>query len=347
MTPLHSPEPTSSQLLAIIRAQAEIAKLGLDLDGVLALVAREAQRLTGAAGAVVEMAEGDDMVYRAVSGIAANQLGLRLKRSTSLSGLSVATAAALRCDDVDSDPRVDRDACRRVGLRSMVVVPLTHADTVVGVLKLLSSHPRAFGDADVKLLELMSELIGAAMFHATRYGADELFKRATHDSLTGIANRALFFDRLRHALAQARREDYAVGVLVVDMDGLKQINDEHGHRAGDAALRELAARMSKGLRQSDTVARLGGDEFGVILSRVESAEGAAAAAERLASRFERLLLFDRKRLRLAASMGIALFPEDGDQPDALVDAADQRMYAAKRERKRARGTAPSPLSAAR
>jgi diguanylate cyclase (GGDEF)-like protein len=328
-------EPTPAQLLAIIRTQTEIAKLGLDLQGVMQVVAREAQALAGASGAVVELAEGDEMVYRAVSGIASNQLGLRLRRDSSLSGLTVQMGTPLRCDDCEIDPRVDREACRRVGLRSMVVVPLSHDDAVVGVLKVLGESPHAFGDQTVALLELMSELIGAAMFHATRYGTDELFRRATHDGLTGLANRALFFDRLRHCLAQARREQFPVGVLVLDMDGLKQINDVHGHRVGDAALRELALRLAGVARQSDTVARLGGDEFGVVLSRVEGREGAVVMAERLEQQLDRQMVFERRRLVLQASIGVALFPGDGDEPDSLVEAADREMYAAKRLRKRA------------
>jgi diguanylate cyclase (GGDEF)-like protein len=340
-----SSDPTPQQLFAIIRTQTEIAKLGLDLEGVMALVAGEAQSLTRASGAVVELAEGEHMVYRAVSGIASNQLGLRLDRATSLSGLSVDTGTPLRCDDSEVDDRVDRAACRRVGLRSMLVVPLTHDDSAVGVLKVISARPNAFGDADLKVLELMSELIGAAMYHAARYGADELFRRATHDGLTGLANRALFFDRLRHCLAQGRREGFSVGVLVLDMDGLKRINDEHGHRAGDAALRELASRLSAGLRQSDTVARLGGDEFGVVLSRVEDREGAWVAADRLTTQLDKPLMFERRRLPLAASIGVAVFPDDGDQPDALVEAADQGMYAMKRQRTRAREAAASGVAA--
>ena len=336
MTP-HPPSssPTPRQLLAVIRTQTEIAKLGLDLQGVMQVVARDAQALTGASGAVVELAEGDEMVYRAVSGIAASQLGLRLRRDHSLSGLTVRLGTPLRCDDCETDPRVDLQACRRVGLRSMVVVPLTHDDAAVGVLKVLGASPHAFGDQTVALLQLMSELIGAAMFHAARYGADELFRRATHDALTGLANRALFFDRLRHCLAQARRERYPVGVLVLDMDGLKQINDVYGHRAGDAALRELALRLAGAARESDTVARLGGDEFGVVLSRVEDRDGALNLAERVAGQLRREMGFEGGLLPLEASVGLALFPDDADQPDTLVEAADRRMYAAKRLRKRA------------
>src|SRR5262245_66475469 len=99
-------EPTSGQLLAIIGMQAEIAKLGLDLNRVMTLVAEKVHVITGAAGAMVELAEGSDMVYRAVAGSASGLLGLRLQRDSSLSGLSVASSAIMRCDDSETDPRV-------------------------------------------------------------------------------------------------------------------------------------------------------------------------------------------------------------------------------------------------
>jgi diguanylate cyclase (GGDEF)-like protein len=331
-------EPTTAQLLAVIGTQTEIARLGLDLGGVMALVARQAQLITQAAGAVVELVDGDDMVYRAAVGIADGLLGLRLRRSDSLSGLCVARACALRCDDAASDPRVDQEACRRVGLRSMVVVPLLHHDLAVGVLKVLSPAPAAFGEGDSKVLGLMSDLIAAAMFHAAKYGTDELFRQATCDSLTGLANRAFFYDRLRHGLAQARRKAQRLGVLLLDMDGLKQINDQHGHRAGDAALKELAARLVTGARQADTVARLGGDEFAVVLSVVEDRDGALQAARRIAERTEPPFAFEDKTLPFSVSIGVAIYPDDGLLPDGLVEVADQAMYASKRERKRGRPT---------
>src|SRR5262249_50931418 len=198
-------DATPAQLLAIIAMQTEIAKLGLDLGGVMAMVAEGGQQLSGATGAVVELVEGDDMVYRAVAGDASGMLGVRLKRESSLSGLCVAMAETLRCDDSDIDPRVDRNACQRVGLRSMIVVPLIHDTAAVGALKVFAPAVAAFGEGDARVLALMSELIAAAMFHAAKYGADELFRQATSDQLTGLANRALFMDRLRHAIASSYR----------------------------------------------------------------------------------------------------------------------------------------------
>jgi diguanylate cyclase (GGDEF)-like protein len=322
-----------ARLLAIIRIQAEIAKLGLDLNDVVELVVQEARSITGAAGAVIELADGGEMVYRAVAGLARGQLGLRLNRKGSLSGRCIAEAQSLRCDDSETDPHVDREACRRVGLRSMIVVPLRYRDEAVGALKIISPQPSAFDERDTKTLELMSDLIAAAMFHAAKYGADELFLRATRDSLTGLANRAHFYDRMRHAIAQAQRNSERMGVLMLDMDGLKQINDVYGHRAGDAANREFAMRISQDARQSDTVARLGGDEFGIVLSTVEDRQSAQLAGRRVTERSEGALSFAGERLQLGASIGVAVYPEDGDQPDTLVESADKAMYVMKRERK--------------
>ena len=326
-------DATAAQLLAIIATQTEIARLGLDLGSVMALIAERAQTITHASGAVVELVEGDDMVYRAVAGDAAGMLGVRLKREASLSGLCIATAEALRCDDSDVDPRVDREACRRVGLRSMIAVPLIHDGGPVGALKVFSREPAAFGDADARVLSLMSELIAAAMFHATRYGADGLFRLATSDQLTGLANRALFMDRLRHAIASSYRTQRRLAVLLLDMDGLKPINDTFGHRAGDAAIVEMARRIASELRQSDTVARIGGDEFAYLLSTVPDRDGAFTVAQRIARRCDRPLEFEGQTFQIGTSIGVAIGPDDGDEPDALLALADRDMYAAKRRRK--------------
>ena len=326
-------DTTAAQLLAIIATQTEIARLGLGLGGVMALIAERAQAITHASGAVVELAEGDDMVYRAVAGDATGMLGVRLKREASLSGLCVESAQTLRCDDSDVDSRVDRDACRRVGLRSIVVVPLVHEGDAVGVLKVFSPAVAAFGDGDSRVLALMSELIAAAMFHATRYGVDELFRQATSDQLTGLANRALFMDRLRHAIASSYRTQRRLAVLTLDMDGLKPINDTFGHRAGDAALQELARRIAAELRQSDTVARLGGDEFAYLLSTVPDRDGAQVVAQRIARRCGRPFDFEGQTLQIGASVGVAIGPDDGDEPEVLLELAQRDMCAAKRRRK--------------
>lgn len=326
--------PSPRQLMDIIGIQTEIAKLGLDLGGVMQLVVERTLPLIGADGAVIEMAEGGEMVYRAAAGSARPHLGLRLQQDSSLSGHCVRTGETLRCDDSESDERVDRQACRLVGLRSMIVMPLTHNQVTVGVLKAMSAQPARFQEAELSLLGLLSELVAAAMFFATKYDADALYQQATHDGLTGLANRSLFMDRLRSVIVQGHRSHAPVGVFMIDMDGLKGVNDTFGHRVGDAVIREFGQRLLRGVRQSDTVARLGGDEFAVILTPMETAEGVEAAVHRLKGEIEPPFLFEGKSYPLRASIGVANFPADGDEAHGLLELADQRMYHIKQKRHR-------------
>lgn len=226
--------------MSVIQTQTAIAKLGLDLNAVMILVAEQAQSITQAKGAVVELAENGDTVYQTVSGGASHFWGLRLKLQNSLSGLCIAQNETLYCQDSELDVRVDREACRRVGLRSMAVVPLIHGGEAIGGLKIYSERVDAFKAGDLQILSLMSELIAAAMYHATKFGAQELYKLATQDDLTGLANRALFLDCLRQGVEKAKTENRMLGILMIDMDGLKPINDEFGHCFGGAALKEIA-----------------------------------------------------------------------------------------------------------
>lgn len=328
----------SERLLEVIRTQTDIVKQGLDLAGVMAVVTERAQLLTGAQGGVVELVEGDEMVYSAATGIAETHLGLRLKVADSISGLCVRQGNPLRCDDAETDDRVNQEACRRIGLRSMIVVPLRHNGATVGVLKVLGQRPAAFEELDLRLLGLMADFIAASMFHATHNESGGLFHLATHDAMTGLANRALFYDRLRHCLAQAERERRQFAVLNFDMDGLKPINDKLGHRAGDAAITEFATRLKQASRAADTVARLGGDEFGAVLSRVDQPDGAVTHISRLVDRFAQPFQFEGRAIPLKASIGCAIYPDHGTDVNTLVEHADQAMYVAKRAGK----TEPSP-----
>jgi diguanylate cyclase (GGDEF)-like protein len=326
-------ELSQETLLAVIRVQTEIAQAGVDLGHVMALTAERAQLLTKADGAAIELLEGVDMVYRAACGLSKNQLGLRLKAATSLSGLCVAERKILSCEDSETDPRVNRDACRLVGLRSMIVVPLRHAEKTIGVIKVMSKVPSAFGAYEMQTLDMISNLVAAAMFHAARFETDELYRLATHDPLTGLPNRAMFFDRLRQSQAEADRHHERFAVLNLDMDGLKPINDSFGHRAGDAAICETAKRLKSHSRATDTVARLGGDEFAIILDRIGDPNIVHTQSNRLIEEVSAMALqFGEHHLPLSVSVGFAVYPDDAGSLEQLIDKADSSMYAAKRER---------------
>lgn len=321
---------TAEKLLQVIAIQTGIARLGVDLGRVMQQVTEATLSLIDADGAAIELAEGDDMVYRASSDIARNFLGLRLARGGSLSGACVAQGETLRCDDSELDPRADKVACRKLGVRSMIVLPLRYGDTTVGVLKAMSARVAAFSETHEGLLALLAGHVAATMFHAARYDADTLFYRATHDEMTDLANRSLFMDRLRGLGSRIGREHLRLGVLIADLDGLKQLNDGLGHRAGDALIVEFARRLRACARKSDLPARLGGDEFAVILDPLDSPEGARSAVERLQSALGAPLMFEGRVLEVRASVGYALMPDDHVDVDALIDLADRRMYEAKR-----------------
>ncbi len=154
--------------------------------------------------------------------------------------------------------------------------------------------------------------------------------RAHHDPLTDLPNRALFEDRLKAVLARADRSGERFGVLFMDLDRFKQVNDTFGHPAGDALLIESAQRITACTRASDTVARLGGDEFAVVVGRVNTVEDAAEVAERICVAIARPFVLPQGQAEVAASVGIALWPEHGEDAASLQAHADQALYVAKR-----------------
>ena len=158
---------------------------------------------------------------------------------------------------------------------------------------------------------------------------EELKHQAFHDALSGLANRALFRDRLEHALARATRSKSSLAVLFLDLDDFKLINDSLGHTAGDALLVAVAGRLSASLRSGDTAARFGGDEFAVLVEETTGPEEACQAAERLIAALCAPLVIEDHQIQVRASVGSALSQAGHEDPTELMQAADVAMYAAK------------------
>jgi len=152
---------------------------------------------------------------------------------------------------------------------------------------------------------------------------------AQHDALTELPNRTLLTDRLNHAIALGQRHMRPLAVLFIDLDHFKQINDSLGHAIGDKVLRAVAKRLMAVVRGSDTVGRLGGDEFVVVLSEVENAQNAARHAERIHAALTESIAVAEHDLQITISIGVSIFPDDGDEADTLVRCADAAMYHAK------------------
>jgi diguanylate cyclase (GGDEF)-like protein len=157
----------------------------------------------------------------------------------------------------------------------------------------------------------------------------QIVYQATHDALTGLPNRSYFRDRLVTALAHARRERRGVGVLFLDLDHFKMVNDTLGHTLGDHLLQAVADRLRASVREGDTIARVGGDEFTVLLSQFASVEDAVAVAQKLLDAVSQPFMVDGHPLYATTSIGIGLYPSDGEDADALMKNADVAMYKAK------------------
>ena len=314
------------RLQTVIETQNAINGASLDPTGVMQLVTERAARLTGAQAAVVELAEGDEMVYRAATGTAESHVGLRLRIDGSLSGLCVRTGEVLQCDDTGSDPRVDADACRRIGAGSMVVAPLICESDAVGVLKVVATQPHGFDDEDVEILRMLAGVIASSIRRAQTYARNE--HDATHDRLTGLINRWLLEDHIRRSLARGDRHGTSVDVLFIDLDGFKEVNDTLGHEAGDAVLRAVARRLTDNVRATDSVARLGGDEFVVLCEDLDD-EGFASLEPRLRATIAEPIATPAGDAVVRASIGRATAAPD-DAPATLLARADSEMYRQKR-----------------
>jgi diguanylate cyclase (GGDEF)-like protein len=315
-------------LRAIIETQQLVnAEIG-DVHRVLQVVTERSQALTGATGAVVELVEGGNMVFRAASGSAARLLGTRLEVATSLSGRCLLEARPLRCDDSETDPRVDSEVYRQVGVRSSILVPLLLPDDeCVGVLTVLASEPYHFGADAIELLDAMADIVATSLHHARESAErDEVGLR---DSLTGLANRRLLLDRVAVALARTSRSALPISVFFVNLDGFGVVNDNLGHDAGDQVLRSVARSLAATVRPADTVARLGSDEFVVVCEGVD-----AAHVDELTERLRwSVASAGHGQLPVTASVGVARSYPD-ESAEAVLARADEDMFLTKRAKVR-------------
>jgi diguanylate cyclase (GGDEF)-like protein len=319
---------TSHRMSAILDAHVAISAIELSPGAVQREICEQALSLVGGDGAVVEMRRGDEMEYVGAAGAGVAHLGLRMPVAGSISRTCLSERTALLCTDTESDPRVNLEACRRVGVRSVVLAPLRHRDVVVGVLKVFAATPHRFTRQDEATLALLAAPFGAAMDNARQM--TEAVQVASIDGLTGLNNRAQALRHLDRVCLRQRLLGGHTAVLFLDLDGFKAVNDGRGHECGDAVLTAVATRIAICVREKDVAARFGGDEFLVICEQLATSGDASGVAERLVSEISRpYLLPDGDTVQLGVSIGIAVTDEDVD-PRALVDAADQARYRAKR-----------------
>jgi len=185
-------------------------------------------------------------------------------------------------------------------------------------------------EIDEVLMRVRNLLEVRLLHEGARQHGKALEALALNDPLTGLANRRLLSDRMAMALIHARREESAMAVLYLDLDGFKKINDTLGHGAGDLLLKEVARRLIKTVREEDTVARMGGDEFVIALWHVTGTDYAVSVAQRAVEAVSRPYCLEGNSFSITTSVGVSIYPDHGEDAETLMESADQALYEAKR-----------------
>jgi diguanylate cyclase (GGDEF)-like protein len=236
--------------------------------------------------------------------------------------------SAIAVADIESDAKfgLRREALAR-GYRSMIALPLVIENKVTAVFKIYAAEPGFFGAEETRLLSDLAADISYALDYRSK--EEELSRRAYHDGLTGLANRHLLQEHLKQELARAHRMKQMVAVVFIDLDHFKSVNDTVGHGGGDRLLKKVSERIVSCTREGDIVARLGGDEF-IMVMPVKTKEAAAPVVKRVLDTVSRAVRIGSRKLNVTCSIGVAMYPQDGRQPETLLRNADAAMYRAKK-----------------
>jgi diguanylate cyclase (GGDEF)-like protein len=335
---LASTQQHATEQASLLRV-SQAAVSSLDLDAVLAEIAQASLGVANAEACAIEIWEPEhgDTVLAAEATIAewpgTSAVGKRItfdEWPISRRVLSEQVTLNLLANDADLSPR-EQAHLQADDTNSILLVPLVVNSTSLGILNLFSRNARLFTPAEVRLASDLAAQISIAIDRARLHEA--LRERADTDGLTGVLNHRAILETLDAEVARLRRGGPPLTILMIDLDGFKQINDTYGHQTGDQMLRETAAYLRAGIREIDHVGRYGGDEFLLILPNTDT-EGARQITSRLLDLAEdTAVTIDGKRFAIQLSAGIATTPEDGTTRQQLLAVADTRMYASKSARR--------------
>jgi diguanylate cyclase (GGDEF)-like protein len=328
-----SPDSHEPQADPYLRALGETALSLLDRHDptvLLETIMTRATSLLGTPHCYIYLVEpGDEeLVVRHGTGLFADYIGRRMSVNDGLAGLVFRTGAPVAVDDYDTWS--GRSATIPTGSVGAVVgVPLMSAGRVVGVLGLASGElQRDWGQREIDALTSFAQLASIALDNARLVDAAQ--RGALYDPTTGLPNRELLTDRIAHALSAARLDvDSQVGVILLDLDRFKVINESVGHNVGDRLLVAVGQRLVACLRPGDTVARFGGDEFGILLDEVGSEDEARAVAERIGSELRAPFPMSGREWFISASIGISLGRPGRATPEEMLREAEIAMVRAK------------------
>ncbi len=236
-------------------------------------------------------------------------------------------------NDIDnySKPRItntNRAFSKNYKSQSCIIAPLICQNRVVGVLNLTDKlGDGTFTDEDIAVIELFRQLIGASIGNIKLF--EKTQRQAKTDGITGMLNHRSFYERLETELRRAQRYGGQISIIMADIDNLKPINDNFGHRAGDMVIRQISKRLNACIRQIDVGARYGGDEFSIILPNTSLSDAIVVAKRMVAMVSETPVMWDENKIELSISVGVGQYDSTTMSPDEVTKATDQAMYAAK------------------
>jgi diguanylate cyclase (GGDEF)-like protein len=255
-------------------------------------------------------------------------LAMEVTLNDGITGWAFGRGQPYRCGDTDSHPAASTIPGTAREPESLIAIPLVAGDQRLGVLDVWRDSLDAFTEEDLERCALLGFITAAAWSNAQMYG--ELERRALTDALTGLFNIRWWRDMGPRVMAQSLRTGAGVGILLMDLDHFKQVNDSAGHAAGDSVLRAVARAIRRVVRDSDYAVRYGGEEFLIVLTN-STVDGAMRVAQALQSAVAELRAPTSEIERVTASIGVAVFPDHGLELDDVVAAADLAMYQAKRD----------------
>jgi diguanylate cyclase (GGDEF)-like protein len=354
ITPLIVPDAHFT--LAIANARREVQLLveiandlgnSLSLDETLALLAVRLGKMIPHDAAVIYIRQEDELAPQYVKGESYRLFSsLRIPVGQGLSGWVVENDLPILNGNPAVEPGYLNDPQKITSLRSAVSVPLSGQNGPIGALTLYHLKPDAFDQDHLRILLAIRSKAGVAIENSLRFRLAR--HKAEKDELTGLLNAGSIFRLLEAELLKAQQKDRTernsrVAVVVLDLDGFKQANDKYGHLAGNRVLQEIARGLVESSRLTDHVGRLGGDEFAIVAPGIDQ-ENLSCLVKRLRSLGRTAGLAACGTPLIDISFGVALYPTDGTDPESLLERADQLMYEAKKENKRARASAPPPIA---
>jgi len=321
----------SERLLALHGASSALAAHTATPTAVLDQILSSAVTLLHAGSGSLYRWDAEALILRCVRnwGVPAADTTPDLRINEGLAGQTFGQGAPVICNDYGASSYATHSG-RVGGMRGGLGVPLLWGGSPIGVLllRVYEGEDTRFDEDDARFTSLFGDQASAAMFTAEAFERQRV--AALHDALTGLPNRLMLREHLQKAVA-LEGDRVPTGLLLLDLDRFKEVNDTFGHAIGDALLREVARRLMSLLRTSDLVARLGGDEFCVLLPAT-TLVGAQQVAASLLDLIGAPFVLEGQPVSIGVSVGVAMFPEHGLTADALMRQADLAMYAAKRAR---------------